>query len=309
MLATAKAAGPRHADTQSPPRREAGHVVDEVDAAVGFPRFLNVQTKLAVGSRDDPLEREADALSQAVRHNEPPVGTSRFSSSLMADPPARRSSADAPSPQPPTGRAISSSLLPAEGASPLSSQVRSRVEPLLDADLSGVQVHTGPASAKAAEQLQARAFTHGNHIWLGQRGSPDDVELLAHEATHVVQQLAAPSGLVQRSPEEYIHHEDGTTVQSNMAAAVDEELEDVDESDREDAPDPGEMPKGERSRLKGELADDGALPADRAAEAEPSVESAATDAKAEADEAPESTGGRTSAGTRTGRRGRAGGRG
>ena len=286
MLATAKAAGPRHGDRLTAPRRQADSLVDETDAPIGLPRYLAVQTKLAVGSRDDPLEREADALAHAVRHNEPARDPSRLSSSSSSPPTTtplpRRASADVPA-QAPTGGATHSDILPAEGASPLSSSVRSRVEPILDADLSSVQVHTGPASARAAEQLQARAFTHGNHIWLGQRGSPDDVELLAHEATHVVQQRAAPSGLVQRSPEEYVHHEDGAAVQSNMAAAVDEELEDVDESDCEDAPDPSEMPRGERSRLKGELADDGALPVDRAADAAPEVESASSDAKAEAD--------------------------
>ena len=122
--------------------------------------------------------------------------------------------------------------------------MRNRVEPLLDADLSGVQVHTGPASTRAAEQLQARAFTHENHIWLGQRGNPDDVALMAHEATHVVQQRAAPGLPVQRSPEEYVHHEDETTVQSHVPAAVEEELDNVDESGREGLPDPSEMHAG-----------------------------------------------------------------
>ena len=292
MLTTAKAAGPRHGDMSAAPQRQTDSLVDDLDTAVGLPRYLGIQTKLEIGSRDDPLEREADALARAVHHNEPLCDASCLSSSLMGTSPttARRSSAEAPHRPPSPAESGSHDLLPAEGAAPLSSHVRSRIEPLLDADLSGVQVHTGPASARAARQLQARAFTHGNHIWLGQRGSPEDVELLAHEATHVVQQRAAPRGpgeRVQRSPEEYIHHEDGATVQSNMTAAVDEELEDVDESDREDAPEPSEMPRGERSRLKGELADDGALPADRAAEAKPSVDSAATDAKAEADEAAE----------------------
>lgn len=240
----------------------------------GVPRFLEgiIQPKLMVGAPDDGFEREADDVARAAEGDR----------SAPADRPAR---AGAPALQTrPAGGAVPGGVMPAEGASPLSPHVRSRVEPILDADLSGVQVHTGPASARAADQLKARAFTHGNHIWLGRRASPDDLDLLAHEATHVVQQRAAPGPVVQRSPEEYIHHEDGATVQSNMSTAVDEELEDVDESDREDAPDPSEMPPGERGRLKGELADDGALPADRAAEAQPAVDSASSDTKAEADQ-------------------------
>ena len=139
MLATAKAAGPRHGDRLTAPRRHADSVVDETDAPIGLPRYLAVQTKLTVGSRDDPLEREADALAHAARHSEPARDTSRLSSSSTATTPSpRRASADVPAQAPASG-ATHSNLLPAEGASPLSSSVRSRVEPILDADLSSVQ--------------------------------------------------------------------------------------------------------------------------------------------------------------------------
>ena len=47
-----------------------------------------------------------------------------------------------------------------------------------------------PRSAAAAAELHARAFTVGADIFLGDGESSADLELMAHEATHVVQQQA-----------------------------------------------------------------------------------------------------------------------
>src|SRR5262249_38608442 len=59
-------------------------------------------------------------------------------------------------------------------------------------DLSGVRVHTGSASASAAAQLGARAFTVGHdiHFAAGQHRLTDlfGSRLLAHEVAHTVQQ-------------------------------------------------------------------------------------------------------------------------
>ena len=65
MLATAKAAGPRHGDTSAAPRRKADSLVDELDTAVGLPRYLGVQTKLAIGSPDDPPVQQMCAACEA----------------------------------------------------------------------------------------------------------------------------------------------------------------------------------------------------------------------------------------------------
>ncbi|MCI0393435.1 MAG: DUF4157 domain-containing protein [Chloroflexi bacterium] len=78
---------------------------------------------------------------------------------------------------------------------PMSPAVRRRIEPHIGADLSGVRVHIGASAHRAANTLQARAFTNRNHIFLNSAESSGNVRLMAHEATHVVQQGAA---LVQR---------------------------------------------------------------------------------------------------------------
>ena len=70
-------------------------------------------------------------------------------------------------------------------------------EPVVDADLSEARVHSGLEAQQAASDLKARAFAHGSDIFLGQGESPDDTRLIAHEATHVVQQ----DGVARRNTE------------------------------------------------------------------------------------------------------------
>jgi hypothetical protein len=81
---------------------------------------------------------------------------------------------------------------------PMDSGVRREIEQSLGADLSPVRVHTGETSAELNAQMGAKAFTSGRDIFLGANASPSDKELLAHEATHTVQQgmsETAPSSI------------------------------------------------------------------------------------------------------------------
>ena len=78
-----------------------------------------------------------------------------------------------------------------DSGSPLRPDVRGTLETRLGADLSGVRVHEGAAAHESAAALNARAFTHKSDIWLGRGESQDNLHLMAHEATHVVQQGAA----------------------------------------------------------------------------------------------------------------------
>ena len=76
---------------------------------------------------------------------------------------------------------------PAAG-SPLRPDVKATLEAGIGADFSTVRVHEDSAAHVAAASINARAFTHKNHIWLGEGQSQSDLHLMAHEATHVVQQ-------------------------------------------------------------------------------------------------------------------------
>jgi len=67
-------------------------------------------------------------------------------------------------------------------------QQRQRLQRQFGRDFSGVRLHIGPAAEQATRSLSAVAFTHGDHIWLGNRANPSDESVLSHELTHVVQQ-------------------------------------------------------------------------------------------------------------------------
>jgi hypothetical protein len=81
---------------------------------------------------------------------------------------------------------------------PLIFTTRGALERSLGVDLGLVRVHATPGAHRAARSLRARAFTHRNHIWLGAGESQADLKLMAHEATHVLQQ----DGIVRRKPAE-----------------------------------------------------------------------------------------------------------
>lgn len=88
-------------------------------------------------------------------------------------------------------QAVVASTAGSTGA-PLPAEARTRFETSLGTDLSPVRLHTGAASATAASQLGARAFTVGPdiHFAAGQY-RPSDLfgsHLLAHEVAHTVQQ-------------------------------------------------------------------------------------------------------------------------
>ena len=170
-----KAASPESSQATARPSGKDRPAV-EGHASAGVPLFLQgalpvpVQAKLRVGRAGDRFEEEADTVAQRTDTTAAPTAAS-----------------------PPSPRGLS-----AESA-PLNDTVRQRVEPLLSADLGGVRVHSGPEAERAAASMNASAFTHANHIFLGGGRSQDDIALLAHEATHVVQQGGAPStGTVQR---------------------------------------------------------------------------------------------------------------
>lgn len=57
-------------------------------------------------------------------------------------------------------------------------------------DLSGVRAHIGGAAGQASRELGAHAYTHGNDIAFA---TQPDLGLVAHEATHIIQQRAGVS--------------------------------------------------------------------------------------------------------------------
>ncbi|MBK0327760.1 DUF4157 domain-containing protein [Rhodobacteraceae bacterium F11138] len=78
---------------------------------------------------------------------------------------------------------------------PLPRAVRQRIEPHFSTSFRHVRLHDAPADRRAAARIGARAFTHGNRIWLGDGESETNTRLMAHELTHVVQQTRGSDAL------------------------------------------------------------------------------------------------------------------
>jgi len=78
------------------------------------------------------------------------------------------------------------------GGQPLPVSVHAYFEPRFGYDFSGVRVHTDAKAAESARTLNARAYTVGRDVVLGEGqympGTLRGQRLIAHELTHVVQQ-------------------------------------------------------------------------------------------------------------------------
>ncbi|MDX2477669.1 MAG: DUF4157 domain-containing protein [Gammaproteobacteria bacterium] len=83
---------------------------------------------------------------------------------------------------------VSQVLSSSTGGNSLSAPVRNRVEPVLGQGMEHVRVYSDAQANEAASSINARAFTHQDDIYLGRGESENDVYLMAHEVTHVVQQ-------------------------------------------------------------------------------------------------------------------------
>jgi uncharacterized protein DUF4157 len=126
------------------------------------PSAVPVVETLEVGASTSPLEREADQVAERV------TGTTQ---------PAVNDAAATAAPR------VVRDVVQQNGA-PLDDATREHFEPRFGQDLAGVRLHTGDTAAASARSIQARAYTAGDHIALGEVPTR---ELLAHELAHVVQ--------------------------------------------------------------------------------------------------------------------------
>jgi hypothetical protein len=126
-----------------------------------------------------PSQKKAAAPPAAAAHKTPTAGRSP----LAAAPPKVKLA---------VVRATS-----APGGDPLAPAVKKELERSFKADLSAVRVHKDGASREVAVTLAARAVTHGTHVFLGPNESPDNLQLMAHEVAHVVQQRGGPAAAPQ----------------------------------------------------------------------------------------------------------------
>lgn len=124
-----------------------------------------VQLKCSSCEEEDGLQRACAACEEEVHRKESGVG-------IM--------------PTPAVHQTIQST------GAPLDDGVRSFMEPRFRQDFNDVQIHNDSLAHRSAKEINARAYTHANHIVFGsgeyQPYTQSGKQLLAHELTHTLQQ-------------------------------------------------------------------------------------------------------------------------
>lgn len=156
-----------------------------------------LQHKLTIGASNDPLEQEADRVADQVMaastHSttgRAPLRIQRFAGQATEGAETAPASVD---------RILASS------GRPLESGLRQDMEQRFGHDFSQVRVHSGAVAEQSARDVNASAYAAGNNIVFGEgRFSPATQEgrlLIAHELTHVVQQIGSVGQTIARAPD------------------------------------------------------------------------------------------------------------
>ena len=215
-----------------------------------------IQRKAKLGAVNDPLEYEADAVAARVVTGQSAGAISVASGGVQRKCAACQAEEEehlqrkavAGVGQVPPSKAEGAAQAVATGGRPLSAAQRRYFEPRFGRDFSGVRLHDHAAAREAAQTIGARAFTWQNNIGLGAGDAASDAKLLAHELTHVAQQL--PHVARQAAPfhSRTFHDDEGgdlldyfETVQNQPTQTVDGIVGSVDR--RVEAPARGARPR------------------------------------------------------------------
>jgi hypothetical protein len=139
---------------------------------------VHVQTKLAINQPGDEYEEEADWVADQT----------------MRAPGAQLQRHTTSQPEPTRVPPIVHEVLRSPGQ-PLDTATRAFMEPRFGRDFSDVRMHNDATAAESARAVNALAYTVGRDVVFGSGqyapGTAAGERLLAHELTHVVQQMAA----------------------------------------------------------------------------------------------------------------------
>jgi hypothetical protein len=153
-----------------------------------------VQTKLAIGASNDPLELEADRIANQV------LATPAHSS-VSSAPPRIQRYARQTTEGTDTAPASVDRVLAGAGR-PLNPALRQDMEQRFGHDFSRVRVHSDAAAEQSSREVNAHAYTVGRNVVFGAgQFAPETHEgrrLLAHELTHVVQQSSGVVAIQQK---------------------------------------------------------------------------------------------------------------
>jgi hypothetical protein len=174
-----------------------------------------LQAKLTIGTPGDRFEQEADAVadqvvqrmeSGAISQGSAPAVQAKCAACQEEDEKLRRQAEPDQANemlQAKTGasheavlHAVQQGLEARRGTGEmLNPNLRDEMEQAFQTDFSGVHIHTGSSAERFNQDLNARAFTHGQDIYFNTDEFRPEMwngrHLLAHELTHVVQQSGA----------------------------------------------------------------------------------------------------------------------
>ena len=225
-------------------RYRAGKPLDCPDCEAALQRSVDpgeagdgvVQPKLEVSQPDDPAEREAERVADAVMQTVPPEPTrtdgvddaGREACPECGVERATDRPGDCPTCGAGPGRSVRFAGASSRGAGTdasddvaaqvrsastggrrLPGSVRTFFESRFGRDFSDVRVHTGPGADAAARSVDAAAFTLGSNVVFAsgnyRPGTAEGRRLLAHELTHIVQNGVADRSTVRRLPAKTPH--------------------------------------------------------------------------------------------------------
>src|SRR5262249_37278148 len=122
--------------------------------------------------------------------------------------------------------------------SPMNPATRETLESRMGADFSNARVHADAVANEGARALNARAFTQGKDIYMATGESENDLRLMAHESTHVIQQGAASANPAARMLQPVSQHrtDENEPIQRQATAAKDAEAKPTGNTDEDVAP-------------------------------------------------------------------------
>ncbi|HEX2996108.1 MAG TPA: DUF4157 domain-containing protein [Anaerolineales bacterium] len=146
-----------------------------------------LQPKLSIGASNNPLEQEADRVADQV------LAVPAYPAVSSAVPSIQRFSGQATADAGIAPASVERVL--ASSGRPLDPALQQDMGQRFGHDFSQVRVHTGVAAEQSAQEVHAHAYTVGHNMVFGagryEPGSQVGRRLIAHELTHVVQQLGA----------------------------------------------------------------------------------------------------------------------
>lgn len=165
------------------------------------------QPKLSINSPNDVYEQQADAMAEKIIHMpthennffKPSAKSIQRKCAHCEEEEKNIQKKSANTSESSTAPSIVSDAIHSNGH-PLDGSTKSFMESGFGHDFSDVQIHDDSLAHQSSSEINALAYTHGNHIVFGegqyQPNSPAGKQLLAHELTHVVQQSELPGETV-----------------------------------------------------------------------------------------------------------------